>query len=165
MSKKLSKDDQLLYDKLNDTESAAGAFAVLYAEAPPAIKNYLDGRIMEILMVDLPKLHILMEAGPTVERGEMLGVEQAYVGGLEHAKEKHPESYKLLTATVKDCGIELARLLDKCAARVLLDDKVANRHASINMSAEHAKILRCLTDLPITPEQAVKIEDWDNDPN
>lgn len=154
-----------LATKLDGCKSPTDAFNVMYAEAPAEIQDYLDGRITEILMVDLPKLHILMSDGPAVTVATMESVESTYAQSLAHMEKEHPKHFKSLSATVRDCGHNIGVLIDACVKRVLLDDTDANRHAYINLMAEHAKLVKCLHDIALTEDQKAQIDGWDNDSN
>lgn len=150
----MSKDESTMWDGLKDCETPFDALTLLMGKSPDGIKDYVNGRVQEILLVDLPKLHVLIQEGPACPASNAPEVAKLFKQSIEHMQECHPETYrKDMTATIQDCAIQIAELIDASVKRILLDDKYANRMAAINLCAEHAKLVKCFIDIALTPDQ------------
>jgi hypothetical protein len=149
-------------EKLDACESPMEAFSMLYADAPAPIQSFLDGALLEILMVEMPKLQICIEQGPTAPATTASEVEDTFDKSMTHLSTNHPEVFKEMSATVRDAAKNIAAEIDKGIRRVLLDDELCNRATSIDLIAEHARITKCLTDIALTPVQLQQIAECED---
>ena len=129
-----------------------------YADAPPAAKHFLDGRAQEVLMVDMSILQYVVEKGATMPVKDITTLESTYNFAIEFTTKVNPEALKTVSKTAQDVGHRIAVELDAGVKRVLLEDKHANRMASMNLAACHAKMVRCIADLTLTSEELEKAE-------
>lgn len=134
-------------------------FEAMYADAPEQIQSFLDDKLMEIMMVDIPTLQHLMQAGPSIPAKEASLHRSVFDGSLKLLREKMPD--KAPTATVAQCAEEIADVLDSSVRRVLLDDDNANRAAVAHISQCHAKLVKCLMDLALTEKQQALLAGWE----
>ena len=138
---------------IKDAENTIELFSAVYAEMPSKLRTFVDNRLMEIMMVDLPTLEYVIHEGVTLPAEEAMQTTETFLGALDEADAELPEVSKEMTATIRDCGREIAEAIDRSVKRILLEDEVANRHVSLNITAEHAKLMKCLVDIAVTPEQ------------
>ncbi len=122
-----------------------------YADAPPAAKHFLDRRAQEVLVVDMSILQHVAEKGATMPVEDIGTLESTYNFAIEFTAKVNPEALKTVSKTAQDVGHRIAAELDAGIKRVLLEDKHANRMALMNLSTCHAKMVRCMADIALSP--------------
>lgn len=150
-------------DKAASQDSPTLALAAAWTHAPSdGIRDYLDNIALEVLMVDLPKLQMVMHHGPTIARegdGGMTGIGTAFATAIADIEKTAPGVVSSLSMTVRSAGEDIAAAIDKAISRVLLDAPVSNRLAYLDLLQQHSKIVKALSELEITPEQQAEIDE------
>lgn len=141
--------------EMMQASSPMEVLTILYAGCNPSIQGFLDNRVAEILEIDLEKIRLLSKLGPTMPAEDTQRLASMYA-----------EAAKLMpntSATVIDAGIELAEVIDKSVRRVLIGDKVANRSAFLSLVQAHARLVRCLADITLSPEDLKRVAEYEAD--
>ncbi len=124
----------------------------VYDISPDGIKAFLDCRAREVLGIELPKMHYVIDSGFTMEKDadDFETIEDIFEASVATLSNE-----KGFTASIQEAGVQLARVLDKAVRVQLLEDTTINREAYMDLIAGHAKILRAIvgiTELPPTQE-------------
>ena len=140
--------------KLADAKTPLDTLVALCEGAPDSVSDLIQSLVMEVLLIELPKLKFIADAGPAISRDEMKSIRDTFEGAmnLTPAKE-HSEARRLLTATVLDASLDIGSAIDKAISRTLLEDKRANRLAFMDIMALHARLSRAIAELALTEEQ------------
>ena len=146
-------------EALQGANTPMATLAAAYNHAPhPMFRAFIDDRVLEILMVDMTKLHACVQQSPAIVRDEMTSISQTFQDAVDLADTHAPEEAKALTATIRDIGLTLGEGIDKAIGRVLLEDTVASRMAYYDLISAHAKIVKILIDLALTDAQKAELE-------
>ncbi len=152
--------DSNLMRTLRKTGSPTEALLAAHTHAPTeAIRGFIDEASLEVLCIEMPKLQDAVINGPTIDRENLGTIVENYGHAFAEVEKEAPEIAAKMTATVRSAGDDIAAAIDKAVSRVLLDAKVANRLAYLDLTTCHAKILKALQCLEITPEQQAEIDE------
>ncbi len=160
-SKEVPKNMQKLLEECTIAKRNPAPMEVLlaaYADAPPAAKHFLDGRVQEVLLVDMSILQHVAHKGPVMPVEDITTLAELYNLAIEFVSKANPEALKSVSKTAQDIGQRIAAEIDAGVKRVLLEDKHANRMALMNLAACHAKMVRCIADLALTSEELEEAE-------
>ena len=147
-----------------DSDSSPSAMlAAMAATAPDPVAAFIDQQAMSILATEMPKLYAVSKLGPARPVSSIIPLAEVYTAAMERLDAEVPADTKQLTATVRDCALNLAELLDSSIKRILLDDTHANRLALMDLSSCHARLVKTLADIALTPEQQVQIDEAEAD--
>lgn len=142
----------------NDATTPLAALTKLFDDAPKAVQNLIQTLVMEMLLVELPKLQFIAEEGPAIDRDDMHSIRNTFEGAMKLEDPMAQEARQLLTATVLDASLDIGEAIDKAISRTLLEDKRANRHAFMDIMAHHAQLSRALAELALTEEQSRELD-------
>lgn len=143
--------------KNGEMDTPAQALAAIAANSPAAVSNYLNAKAEEILMLELPKLSMVVETGTVCTTEQAGSVTDCYKAALVEL-DKDGDAAKRLTATLRDIGLTLAEGLDTAVRRVLLTDTDLNYGAFVDLVGDHARLMRDLSDLALTDEQRRELD-------
>jgi len=123
-------------------------------DAQGSVASWLDNRIMEIIAVDIPKLALVHELGPTVDRADkdFQGCADIFKGSMRYAQEVIPDVKAAMSATVEHSGERIAEIVDSCISRIMMEDRHMNREAWLDVVTLHAKLCRALIGINEVPE-------------
>jgi hypothetical protein len=136
-----------------------------YADAPATAKDWIDGKAMEILMVDMPALQHCLKQGPVMDVEKATGVVDTFTKSMELGDSVNPEAGKKLSQTVRDVGLRIAEEIDSGMKRVLLEDTKLSRISYIHLCTQHAKLVKALAEVALTPEELEEWEEYQREPN
>ena len=145
-----------------ESESALAMLTDLYAGAPVPVQYYLDNCLRKILAVDVPKLSLLLRAGPAVDTDKLSTVSGIFTTVVDSEPE---EGDRVLSEAVSACGLRIAELVDECALAEIGDDTQANRSAGIDLVTHHANLVRSLSEIALTGSQRELLERADAEPD
>jgi hypothetical protein len=123
-------------------------------DAKGGVSKWLDNRIMEIIAVDIPKLALVQELGPTVDRthDEFQNCQDIFKASMAYAAQMAPDVKASMSATVEHSGERIAEIVDSCISRIMMEDKHMNREAWLDVVTNHAKLCRALIGITEVPE-------------
>lgn len=124
-----------------------------HADAPPMGQSFIESRVMEILMIDLPALQYVVQQGGIVSTDNLASIEEAFAQSMVFADKVMPEVGKSISATLRDIASNIGREVDKGFKRMLLEDKHANRMALLAATAAHAKLVKHIGEIALTEEE------------
>jgi hypothetical protein len=124
-------------------------------DCPAAIQQYVDHALNEILSIQLPRLCHVMRAGPSMPTKNVSRIYELFSEAMAELSAELPRHY---SATLIQCGEDIAKLLDKSTRRILLADKLANREAVMELSSLHAKMVRVLASVAFTEEERIEVQ-------
>lgn len=140
--------------EIGENSSPMAALAAAYNHAPhPGLRDFLNDRVNEILMIEFPKLVSCLSSGPAVGVEELQPIAEIFTETLEAMEQDEPGSTSTLDATARDIGRELAELVDRAVRRTVLADTHVSRMAVHDVVTGHAKLLQAITSLSLTEEQ------------
>ena len=134
----------------------------MYKDAPDGIRAFLNGQAREILMLELPKLKLVIEQGPVVPVDALKPLVDIFAEALATADKVAPTLGKRISATTRDAGTLIAEQIDTAFRRTLLTDKVADHMAYVDAMSCHARLVKCIEDIALSPEQAALYEKTDD---
>ena len=140
-----------MYDAVKNKPPGV-AFTAVYAAAPAQLREFLDAKVAEIIFVEMPKLSLCLEQGPTVLRKDMITCRDVFDGALKYASKAEAALMNDITATIRDASLDIADSIDRAIRRVLLDDPDCNRFAMYDMQSHHARLVKCLTDIALSAD-------------
>jgi len=145
---------------LDGAKSPADAIAAIMADddCPSQIKDFIQDKCLEIMMIDMPKLLAVKQQGPVLPTEGRPTLSSIYSEAMEFAKQNHPDVDKAISATVKDVALNVAEAIDAGVKRILLADKYLNTQAHHELLSTHAKLVSVLENLKLNPEQEAWVE-------
>lgn len=130
-----------------------------YADSPEGARQFIESRVMEILMVDLPALNFVVHEGSVISVDEIGSIEEAFAMSMKFADEVIPEVGKSISMTLRDVARNIGVEIDRGFKRILLDDKNANRMSLLGATAAHAKLVKCIGQIALTEDEQKRFED------
>jgi hypothetical protein len=149
---------------LQAAESPMATLAAAYNNAPhPMVRNFINNRALEIMMTDLPKLQSIIMDGP-VAKLEEAGTAPSIVGAFSASLDNQTEESLLgagIDKRVTAAGLAVGAVIDTELSSLLGDAVYANRKALYDVVEAHAKLVRALSQVRLTDEQAEKVAAYD----
>lgn len=148
---------------LDSCNNACEALLQAFTHAPAKfVKEFIDRKASEVLIVELPKLGILMDKSPCMTTDEAL-TEFSIVAVFEEALSNStetmpPELAARITATVHDAAHDIAVAMDRAVKRIALEDKFLGREAHLDLITAHTAIVAALAALSLDEEQTALAE-------
>lgn len=136
-------------------KSPSGAIAAILAadDLPPPIRDMIEDKCLEIMMVDMPKTLAIVQAGPVRTTKGMPSLASVYSDAMKSTAATDPEVDKAISATVKDVALDIAERIDAGLKRILLSDEFINTAAHQELMSTHAKLVGLLEAIKLTSEQ------------
>lgn len=150
-------------DAMEAAQTPMAALAAAYNFAPsPVVKNFINRKVEELLLHELPKLALMLSGTPAVSAKEITEENTArhvYEAAVSAVDDNAAAVGKHLSATVRHHALDLADVIDSAIRSVLLEDEDANREAYMDILSAHAQIVAALACLPLNEQQAELIRE------
>lgn len=120
------------------------------------MRHWLNHRLMEIIACDMPKMAMVAHQGPTVDRTDekFSNCQEIFKQSMEFARQQIPDIQSNMSATVEHSGERIGEIIDSCINRIMMEDKLMNREAWLDVVTTHAKLCRALMGITQVPEGA-----------
>ena len=128
------------------------ALAII-ASADDFLADFVNGKAVEILTGDLPKLAMVIDSGPSIPVSETETIRFTFSEALKYMDEHEPEVADKLSPELRAIGLRLADLIDEGAEGELKGEELANRGVYIDLIANHARTMHLLSNLKLTDAQ------------
>jgi len=128
----------------------------MHKDTSGGMRRWLNHKLMEIIACDVPKKAMCHEQGPTIDRTDkaFLSCEQIFTESMAFAKRELPDVQSNMSATVEHSGERIGQIIDSCVKRIMMEDKLMNREAWLDVITTHAKLCRALMGITMVPEGA-----------